>query len=316
MTKRHSLHLLCLFLAAILAGWGTTVSAATFAILKSKDIDIYNTTIVGFKTHCSGSYLELDMNENYDLGKKLAGKINDAKPDVAVVLGTRAAVTARQYIDDDIPVVFGLVLDPDKAGLSGESNITGVKMDIPIETQLLTLKAIVPSVQKIGVMYNPKKSGDLVRKAAQVAQSMGIQIVASRIEQKEDAVRALAVFAGGVDAFWLIPDPTVANAEVFPKLLAFTIKNRTPFFAFSEAFVRARALFSLSADYTGIGKQICEISQQLAGGKPVSEVPRQDPRGLRLSVNIKTAQQLGLSEISVNAFSYAAQKGYQIQPVQ
>src|SRR5690606_38473519 len=103
---------------------------------------------------------------------------------------------------------------------------------------------------------------------------------------------------GGIDAFWLIADPTDANSDVFPQLLQFTIQNKTPFFAFSEAFVRARALFSLSPDYAGIGKQACGIAQEIRGGKPPSQIPWQDPRGLALSVNMKTAQQLGLGEIS------------------
>ncbi len=290
------------------------VRAETFGILKSKNIAIYNEAIVGFKTHCQGQFFEYDMDEDYAIGEEHAKTLNKQSPDVLVVLGTRAAVAARKYVDSSMPVVFSLVLDPDKVEIEGP-NITGVKMDIPVRTQLETLKAIVPKVEKIGVMYNPKKSQALVRQAAESARELGMQLIASRIERKEDAVRALTVFANGIDAFWLIPDPTVANAEVFPKLLSFTVQNRTPFFAFSEAFVKARALFSLSADYGGIGRQACSIAKTIVGGTAPSEIPWQDPDGLKLSLNIKTAEQLGLSEISVNAFSFAAQKGYQIQPV-
>lgn len=292
----------------------SVAQAANFAILKSANIAIYNDTIVGFKTNCGGSYVEYDMNEDLDIGRAHAESINNSPPDVLIVLGTRAAVIAQQAVKKSIPVVFSLVLDPDRNAVGGE-NITGVKMEIPLSTQLATLKAIVPSTQKIGVMYNPKKSQSMVLEAAEIAKSMGMQLVASRIEQPEDAVRALSVFAGGIDAFWLIPDPTVANAEVFPKLLQFTVQNRLPFFAFSEAFVKARALFSLSADYAGIGRQTCSIAQKIIAGTPPAQIPWQDPEGLKLSVNVKTAEQLGLSAISVNAFSYAAQKGYQIQPV-
>lgn len=303
-------------LAFILALAPSSALSAKFAILKSKNIDIYNDTIVGFKTFCNGAYTEFDMDEDYDKAKALAPDINTLAPDILLVLGTRAAVAAQKFVDKNIPVVFSLVLDPDKVELKGLSNVTGVKMDIPIVTQLQTLKAIVPKVEKIGVMYNPRRSQDMVQAAAVEAQKLGMQLVASRIERPEDAVRALTVFAGGIDAFWLIADPTVANADVFPKLLQFTVQNRTPFFSFSEAFVKARALFSLSADYSGIGKQACEVAQTIMGGTAPKDIDWQDPKGLKLSVNIKTAEQLGLSEISVNAFSYAAQKGYQIQPVQ
>lgn len=300
--------------AAMMVGT-TPALAGPLAIIKSKNIQIYNDAVIGFRSNCGGEILEYDMDEDFDRGEKMAEEINGKGVDAVFVLGTRAAITARKHIDGGLPVVFALVLDPEKSDIKAP-NITGVKLEIPIRTQLETLQAIVPSVKKIGVMYNPKRSQEVVLEAAEVARSLGIQIIASRIERKEDAVRALSVFAGGIDAFWLIADPTVANAEVFPQLLQFTINNRTPFFAFSEAFVRARALFSLSPDYAGIGKQSCGLVQEIRAGKPAAQIPWQDPKGLSLSVNMKTAQQLGLGEISVNAFSFAASKGYQIVPVQ
>lgn len=303
-------------LAAVLAvGLPSAGEAGPIAILKSKDIQIYNDAIVGFRTNCAGQHLEFDMDEDFTKGERIAREINGAGVDAVFVLGTRAAMTARRHVDASVPVVFALVLDPDQSEIRAP-NVTGVRMEIPIRTQLEALRAIVPRVRRVGVMYNPRRSESMVREAAEVAKSLDIQIVASRIERKEDAVRALSVFAGGIDAFWLIADPTVANAEVFPQLLQFTIQNRTPFFAFSEAFVRARALFSLSPNHAGIGRQACGIVRDVVGGKPVADVPWQDPTGLQLSVNLQTAQQLGLGEISVNAFSYAASKGYQVVPVQ
>lgn len=300
--------------AVLLATTGPA-TAGPIAILKSKNIQIYNDAVIGFRTSCGGEFLEYDMDEDFDKGEALAKEINSKGPDALFVLGIRALITAKKHIDPGLPVIFAIVLDPDNNDVKAP-NITGVRMEIPIRTQLETLQAIVPSVKKIGLMYNPKRSQSLVLEAAEIAKTLGIQLIASRIERKEDAVRALSVFAGGIDAFWLIADPTVANSEVFPQLLQFTVQNKTPFFAFSEAFVRARALFSLSPDYAGIGKQACGIAQEIRGGKLPSQIPWQDPRGLALSVNMKTAQQLGLGEISVNAFSYAATKGYQIVPVQ
>ena len=38
----------------------------------------------------------------------------------------------------------------------------------------------------------------------------------------------------------------------------------------------------------------------------------QAPRGLELSVNLKTAQNLGLNQISNNALVFAQQEGYKI----
>lgn len=284
-------------------------------ILRTQNLKPFNDTIIAFKTSCVGEYQEVDLQEQASQLDNIEKEIRKDPPAFVFAVGPLAADFARKRVPENIPVIFSHILDPEKRDLKA-SNITGIRMEVPLRTQLEALKGIIPQVKKVGVLYNPKISESLIQQANQIAQEFGFQILASRVERKEDAVLGLQLFANGIDVFWLIPDPTVANAEVFKELLKFTTQNRVPFFAFSDAFVKNRALFSLSPSSEGIGQQACEIAKRILGGSPPASIPWEYPKNLILSINITTAQQLGFSEITNNVFLFAAPKGYKIQPIQ
>src|SRR5690606_17342928 len=137
---------------------------------------------------------------------------------------------------------------------------------IPVDVQLAALKSIVPRARKIGVIYNPKKMGDLVNQAHDAAAKRGLEIIASKVDAPEDTTRALRAFSDGIDAFWLIPDPTVVTPQAFKAILEFSQKANVPFFAYNDAFVRAGALLSLGPNATSIGAQACQMAKLILGG--------------------------------------------------
>lgn len=283
-------------------------------ILRTQNLKPFNEAIIAFKTACAGEYQELDLKEQEAELESVSKDWKKNPPGIVFAVGPQAAEYARKNIPENVPVIFVMVLDPEKRDLRAP-NITGIRMEVPIRTQLEALKGIIPQVKKVGVLYNPKMSESLIQQASQVAQELGFQILASRVERKEDSILGLQLFANGIDVFWLIPDPTVANAEVFKELLKFTNQNRIPFFAFSDAFVKNRALFSLSPSNDGIGLQACEIAKRIQSGTSTSSIVWEYPKNLILSINITTAQQLGFSEITNNVFLFAAPKGYKIVPI-
>src|SRR5438067_11793822 len=94
--------------------------AAEIAILKSGDIVAYNQAIDGFKTVISSSsatLTEYDMQGDVARGRKLARKIRASNAEVVVAVGLKAALVAKLEIVD-IPVIFCLVLDPIRNGLT------------------------------------------------------------------------------------------------------------------------------------------------------------------------------------------------------
>jgi putative ABC transport system substrate-binding protein len=74
-------------------------------------------------------------------------------------------------------VVFLLVRNPRKYGLEGE-NIAGISLDVPFGAQLAMYRSLVPTLQVIGVIYDPEKTGALVKEAGEAAERSGGRLFA------------------------------------------------------------------------------------------------------------------------------------------
>jgi putative ABC transport system substrate-binding protein len=285
-------------------------SAAEVAIIKSKNIQSYNEAITGFTVNCNLKITEYDMEGNRDRGIQIAKKIGTDKPDLVFVVGAEAAVVAKDNLKD-IPVLYAMVLDPAGKGIAGE-NIAGISLDIPVKTQLNTLKSISPKTVKIGVIYNPRKTGTLVEEARAAAKELGLTLIDSKIDTAEDVPRALRAFAEGIDAFWMVPDPSLGSEAAFKAILDFTLDKKIPFLAFSKAFVEHGALISLAANYANIGQQACTIATKIMQGTKPAKIGMNPPKGLELTFNLTTAKKIGIENIAANAISFAASEGYKI----
>ncbi len=285
--------------------------AGDVAIIKTRNLAPYNEAITGFTINCSGTKTkEYDMEENQARGEEIAGQINQSKPTVVLAVGAPAAQIARLYIDKTIPVVFIMVQSPEKIGLQGIDNMTGISMNIPVETQLRALKALVPAVTKVGVIYNPKNSFNDIKEAMKISSQLGFRMIAAKIDTPNDVTRALRAFAEGIDAYWMLPDITVLQA--FATILSYTNDRKIPFLASSKIMVDKGALVSLAPNYANIGSQGCGIVNRLIGGLKPSQIPISSPKGLELTVNLTAAKSLGLQSIATNAMTFAASEGYKI----
>jgi putative ABC transport system substrate-binding protein len=284
--------------------------SASIAIIKTKNLELYNEVITAFKTNCVARFTEYDMEDKDSRGELIANKINNDKPDIVFVVGTKAAVIAKKFITN-IPVIFAMVMNPENYDVSGK-NVTGISMVIPVYTQLYTLKSIVPKISKVGVIYNPKQTGKMIEEALNVSRQLGFNLVAAKVDSKEDVSRALRAFSEGIDAFWMLPDPTVWSKESFDTVLKFTLEKRVPFLAFSKSMVQAGALVSLAINYSELGKQACSVATKLMQSGPPKEYQLLPPKGLELTFNMNTAKLLGFQDIATNAVGFAASEGYKI----
>jgi putative tryptophan/tyrosine transport system substrate-binding protein len=290
-------------------------AANEFVVLKSKNLPAYNDAVIAFKTNCGGKYTEYDIDLDEAKGKAFVEQINAAKPTLVYTVGRHAARAVRLHGDKGIPSVFAMVLNPEREDLNAD-HIAGISLEIPVDVQLSALKAIVPRAKKIGVIYNPRNSNELLSNAMAVASKQGLEIVASKVDAPDDTPRALRAFADGIDAFWLIPDPTVVTPQAFRAILEFSQKSNVPFFAYNEAFVRAGALLSLGPNSASIGAQACTMAKSILGGQSPKSLGIAAPQGMELFLNMKTSEQLGLTSIAANAMSFSARQGVKINVTQ
>jgi putative tryptophan/tyrosine transport system substrate-binding protein len=285
----------CVVVGAIVFA-STSGEAAKIIALKSADVDVYNEALEGFKNGTQRStVIEYDMEGDLQKGKKFLAQLKSgSKPDLILAVGIWALQVVTEEIQD-IPVVFAMVLNPTTVIGQDARNITGASMNVPIEQQLALLKKISSHVRRIGVIYDPSKTGFLVRQAERIAKDQGVRLVTKAVASPKDSFAAMDAMQDEIDALWILPDLTVLAPESVQYMLLFSFRHKIPVLGLSENQARMGALLGLSFESgRDIGSQAAELASGILSGRSVEELPFTTARKVRLTVNLKSAGKLGV----------------------
>jgi putative ABC transport system substrate-binding protein len=260
---------------------------ARVAALLSEDITAYREALQGFKAAYKGPVIDFDMGQADD---KL-GELRASHPALVLAVGVRAAKAAAEGFAD-LPVVYCMVLDPGVNGISGP-NVTGVTLAIPVKRQIEGFKQVLPTLGRLGVVFSPAKSGNLMEEARSAAAALGVTLLTESVQRSDQVPDALARLAGKVDGLWLPPDATVVTKETFRLALELSLARKLPLMVFNSQFVKAGALLALSPDYAASGSEAARIVKLILSGKKPADIPTTAARGT-LVLNVGTARNLGI----------------------
>jgi putative tryptophan/tyrosine transport system substrate-binding protein len=226
------------------------------------------------------------------------GKMREAKPALILAVGSRAARLVHDGLPGT-PLVYTMVLDPPSIGLPAPGEpprgmATGVGLDVPLEDQFALMRTLLPSVRRIGVLYDPSISGDAVRKAASVARASGLRLVAQAVRSSTDVLDAAGILSPAVDAMLAIADPTVLTAANTRPLILFWLRAGKPLFAMSEGFVRNGALAALVPDTDEAGRRAGELAARILLGASPSSLKAEPPPRVSIFLNRASADHLGV----------------------
>ena len=267
--------------------------AQGIAVLKSHDIAPINQALAGFVATCPEHITTYDLGGSTSNSRGIIDRIMASPPRLIVAIGPLAAQVAKAEVRG-VPVVFAMVRNPRKSGLEGD-NIAGISLDVPIEAQLAMYKLLLPTLRVIGVIYDPEKTGALVKEAGEVAERFGLRFLATPVASQTEVPAALRGLLGKVDALWMLPDDTVITPESLTFFLLTAFKQNLPVLTISDAFVEAGALAALSADYTDVGRQACQLSREIESGqRRPAQAGIVPPAKVNMTINLQTARQLGL----------------------
>jgi putative tryptophan/tyrosine transport system substrate-binding protein len=280
--------------AALLLLRLTAVYAEDVAAIVGENNSIYYSVLEGFKSACNSSVREYPMRGSSSEGETIVNLLRTQPPKLIFAIGNKAAQLANTNLSGT-PIVFSLAVNPVKYGLTGD-NICGISLNVSPRDQLQMLKKIAPSVQRVGVVYNPDSNANVIDEARSVARSLGMEIVATQVNSMAEVSDAINGLSGRIDAFWMIVDPLVSNMDVLKRLLLFTLSERIPLVVPAQPFVDGGGLLAVTIDYSNVGKQAGEIANQiLSGSKTPKSYGVQAPSGTGLSINLKTAKTIGLT---------------------
>lgn len=282
-----------LLLACLLAP--SAARATEIAVLNSSDMAAYHHAIAGFKATgpIGAQYTQYDLQGSAEDGRKLARKIKASDAALVLAVGLKAALAAKMEIAD-IPIVYMMILDPLKHQLTAP-NMTGTMLEVPIDRQLKTIRTFLPSIQRIGTLYDPQKSAARFKDAERQGATMTLEIQGFPVDSEKDVPQQLRALLWSADALWLLPDSTVLTNESLHFILDSAQAQRIPVIGFSPEIARLGALLSLSVDYAEVGRETGQLARRVLNGERMSSLKPVPIDRLMITVNIKTARFLGLS---------------------
>lgn len=265
------------------------------AILKSSDLKAYRDAIEGFKATAPGAsiYTEYDLRGDLEQGKQLAGKIRASDSSLVVAVGLKAALAAKLEISD-IPILYMMILDPLKHQLTA-ANMTGVLLEIPTDRQFKVMRVFLPSLRRIGMLYDPNKTTTKLKEAEPRAAVHEFRLRGFATENQKEVPQQLRMLLSESEALWLVPDSTVLTDESIRFILESALTRQVPVVGFSSELTRLGALLSLSVDYGEVGRETGLLATRILNGEqllPLKPVPVQR---IKITVNQKTARYLGIA---------------------
>ena len=232
----------------------------------------------------------------------LAAELAKQNVDVFLTRGTPATIAARDT-ESGIPVVATAVADPVDAKLAASieapgGNVTGLSSQVNelAAKRLELLKALAPTIQRVGALTNPDNPASLAGWKVLEAAAPELKVKAEMIDLRgsEDLDATLdAAVKNGVDAL-LVGLETIAQANP-NQIVEFAARARVPAGFAARNFVEAGGLMSYGVLYPNLYYRAASYVDKILKGAKPAELPMERPTKFELVINRKTARALKIA---------------------
>ena len=234
---------------------------------------------------------------------ELAADVVQRRVDVIVTPASAEASVAAKSATNTIPIVFGLGVDPVRAGLVASinrpgGNATGLSsMNVELAAKRLgLLDELLPRGQRVAVLINPNipLSPSVITELQEAASTAKreFQLVTATTERDFDSVFA-SLIENQTRGLIVSPDPLFVNRRV--RLAELALSHKIPtIFGFRED-AQAGGLISYGASIVELVHQIGIYAGRILKGEKPAEMPVLRPTKFDMVINLKTARAIGLT---------------------
>ena len=213
--------------------------------------------------------------------------------DLIIPIATLAALCMVTAADGtDIPIVYAAISDPEAAGLTGLSNVTGTSDALNTAFILDMMLAANPDIKTVGLLYSNSEANSTtpIAEAKAYLKEKQIDFVEKTGNTSGEIVEAAASMVGRVDAVFTPTDNVVMAAEV---TVAETLNEAgIPHYTGADSFVATGAFATCGVNYTELGTYTADMAMDILLGGAVPEFHVMD--GGIITVNTETAATLGI----------------------
>lgn len=219
-----------------------------------------------------------------------------------IVSGSEPAARAIYGLTKTIPIVSVYSGDPIAAGMARSlarpgGNATGVSYYATELTgkRLDLLKKAVPELTRVDVLSNPAVSYlPFDKDTKHAAQRLGIAVRVHHVREPADIDKAFTVMkAENAQAVFVLPDLMLAGEG--SRIATLALEQQLPTMAWGYWYANQGCLLAYSAWYPDLDYRLAfYVDRILKGAKP-GDLPIEQPTKYVLSINLKTAEALGLT---------------------
>jgi putative ABC transport system substrate-binding protein len=234
----------------------------------------------------------------------LAAELVSLKVDLLVAV-TTANVRAAKQATSALPIVMLGVINPAGQGLVASlarpgGNVTGLTDDAGTQIvgkYLQLLKEAVPQtsrVAELGYLRDPPEPPVFTADMEAAAKALNVTLQHYKVREPEKLEGAFAAMTKArAEALLVLPDPFWwSHARRIVELAA---ERRLPAVYPGRAHVEAGGLMAYDVNRTDIRRRIGLYADKIFKGAKPGDLPVEQPTKFDLSINLKTAKELGLT---------------------
>lgn len=214
----------------------------------------------------------------------------------AIIALGRGGLLAAETLRQKWPTVVGAVSVRPGAG-SGD--FTGITLVPDPEVLFRWLKELAPNIKRVHVAYGREQGSGGMDRAAEAAKMHGLILDAQPAENSREAASLYRTFVSEsppeTDALWLLQDDASLDETILlPAILKDAWEKNLIVFSSAPEHVKKGALFSLYPDNQGMGRSLALLTLGQLQSGPAKHPVMQPLRDLLTTVNLRTAEHLGL----------------------
>lgn len=250
--------------------------------------------------YVEGRNISLDIHftdGNRERTETAIRELVDKPVDVLIARVTPVAQLAKRATTT-ISVVM-IVADPLAVGLvpslsRPDANLTGLSLASPdlAGKRLELIREIKPDIRTIAFLgLNESQTATFLREMTEAARKLGLNLVVRILDRVDQIDIALfeAMKHDGVEA--VIAQPLFSGQE--GAIVGLAMKQQLPVISDFADFARAGGLFSLGVEEADILRRSAYFVDRLLKGAKPAELPIEQPTVFRLTLNARTAKEIG-----------------------
>jgi putative ABC transport system substrate-binding protein len=222
---------------------------------------------------------------------------------VNVLVTDGPGALAAQHATATIPIVFLLGSDPVADGLVASlaqpgGNVTGLSTmgEELAAKRLELLTAVVPSLSRLGILWNPGRPAYArqITEIHAVSARVGIHVDVLEVRSPPEFEHACRTMVDkGVEAVTVLDDGMFYNERT--RIVALAAQSQMPAMYSHRGYVEAGGLLSYGPNLPALFRRAATYVDKILKGAKPGELPVEQPTQFALVINLKTAQALGLT---------------------